>query len=478
MIELPFVGPSYTLKSLSVDSQSSFNCYPDLVQSQNGKAQYVLKRTPGLTLRATLNGTQSVRGLYKTSTGRLFGVCGAVVNEVLTDHTVLNHGSINSGLTPASSTPVSFSDNGVQLIIVDGVTGYIFNLETNTLTAISDADFIQTATHVDYIDGRFLINEPDSGRFWWSAIDDGTSWNGLDFATAEGSPDILEGLIVSRRRILLLGSQSNETWTPTGTSSVFSRQQGTLNDIGTIAKYSIAKNDNSVFWLGSNDTGFGQVWMQTGFESVKISTSAIDEAIQGYPETSDAIGFCYQQDGNSFYQISFPEGNKTWVYDTTTRLWHERSYKNTSNGDAERHRASCQAFFNGRVYVGDKTNGKLYSYDADVYTDNGDTIIVSRTTPHYWNNLDRLFFKSFQIDMETGVGVSTGQGSAPEIMLENSNDGGHTFEGEQVRSIGALGKYTTRVRWERQGSARDRVVRVTVSDPVSLTFLNAHVELG
>lgn len=477
MIEIPFVGPSYTLKNLSVDAQNSFNCYPDLVQSKDGKSQFVLRRTPGLTLRTTLNGTQSTRGLYKTSTGRLFGVCGAVLNEVLADNTVLNHGSINSGLTPNSSTPISMSDNGTQLIIVDGVTGFIFTLATNTLAAITDMDFPHTATHVDFVDSYFIVNIPDTGRFQWSALDDGTSWNGLDFATAEGSPDNLEGLIVSRRRLLLLGSQSNETWTSTGTSSVFARQQGTLNDIGTAAKYSIAKDEKAVYWLGNNDAGHGQVWMQQGFESVKISTPAIDEAIQGYSKIDDAIGFCYQQDGNEFYQLTFPFAEKTWVYDGSTRLWHERSYRKASTGVPEQHRANCQAFFSGKVYIGDRENGKLYTYETDVYTDNGDTIKVQRTTPHYWNSLDRIFFGAFQLDIETGVGLSTGQGSAPVIYLENSNDGGHTFEGEQEESLGALGKYLTRVRWERQGSSRDRVVRVTVSDPVSLTFLNAHVEV-
>jgi hypothetical protein len=160
-----------------------------------------------------------------------------------------------------------------------------------------------------------------------------------------------------------------------------------------------------------------------------------------------------------------------------TNQWHERSYRDSSSGLPKAHRANCHAHFNGKNYVGDRENGKLYSYDLETYTDNGDTIPCKRVTPHYWNNLDRLFFGTFQIDMETGVGISTGQGSDPQIMLENSNDGGHTFGTGIEKDIGEMGKYLTRVRWTRQGSARDRVVRVTVSDPVALTFLNAHVTM-
>lgn len=478
MIELPFVGPSYTLKTVSVDAQSSVNLYPDLVESKNGKSTFVLRRTPGLNLKGTLNGTYATRELYQTSTSRLFGVCGNTLNEVLADNTVINHGTINSGLNPSGSTPVRMANNETQLIIVDGTNGWIFTLATNTLAIITDSDFPQMATHVDYLDGYFIVNQPDTGKFFWSDLGDGTTWNSLNFATAEGSPDNLEALIVAGRRIWLMGAQSYECFYNTGDSSAtFLRFEGSFNNIGIAAKYSLAKMDKILFWLGSNDQGYGQVWRTEGFEPLKVSSSAIDEAIQSYATIEDAIGFCYQQDGNKFYQISFPLADKTWVYDLMTGLWHERSYRDSLSGLPKAHRANCQAFFNGKVYVGDRENGKLYIYDLDKYTDNGDTILCKRVTPHYWNALDRLFFGTFQIDMEVGVGISTGQGSDPKIMLENSNDGGHTFGTGIEKSIGAMGKYQTRVRWTRQGSARDRVVRVTVSDPVPLTFLNAHVTM-
>ena len=67
--------------------------------------------------------------------------------------------------------------------------------------------------------------------------------------------------------------------------------------------------------------------------------------------------------------------------------------------------------------------------------------------------------------------------SLTDEMLENSNDGGQTFGTGQERSIGAQGKYRHRVRWTRQGASRDRVVRVTCSEPIPLTFMSAHVNL-
>jgi hypothetical protein len=307
LIEVPFVGPSYTLKTVSVDAQSSVNLYPDIVESSNGKSTYVLRRTPGLSLEATLNGTYATRRLYKSSNNRLFGVCGNTLNEVLTDNTVINHGTINTGSNPGTATPVTMTDNGTELILLDGTNGWIFTLSTNTLAIITDADFPQTATHVDYLDGYFIVNKPDTGQFVWSDLDDGTTWNSLNFATAEGSPDNLVALIVAGRRIWLMGAQSYEAWYNTGNSSAtFLRYEGSFNGVGIAAKYSLARMDKILFWLGNNDQGSGQIWRTEGFEAVKVSSNAIDEAIQSYTTIDDAVAFCYQQDGNKFYQISFP----------------------------------------------------------------------------------------------------------------------------------------------------------------------------
>ena len=474
---MPFVGQAYSLKSVNVDAQRCVNLYPDPVQGGNSKSDVVLKNTAGLTLKATLNGTRSVRGLYQTSTSRFFGICGAVLNEILPDHTVINHGSISTGIAAGTDTTVGMVDNGAELIIVDGTNGWIFDLNTDTLTVISDTDFPQNATHVTYLDGYFIVNKPETGRFYWSDVDDGFTWNSLNFATSEGSPDNLISLVELGRNLWLMGSHTYEVFYNTGDSSdTFLRIEGTKTDIGIGAKYSLAKMDESIYWLGANDAGHGQIWMNQGYEPIKISTNAIDEVIQSYSIITNATAFCYQQDGNKFYQISFPTPQKTWVYDLTTRMWHEKSYRNPTTGAEEAHRAQSQAFFNGNIYVGDRANGKLYTYDLDVYTDNGDIILRNRTSPHYWGNLERVFYSSFQVDMETGVGLSTGQGSDPVMLLESSNDGGHTFGTGRTAEIGKQGAYRTRLKWNRLGASRDRIFRLTTSDAIPITILNAHIE--
>jgi hypothetical protein len=85
---------------------------------------------------------------------------------------------------------------------------------------------------------------------------------------------------------------------------------------------------------------------------------------------------------------------------------------------------------------------------------------------------------SFQLDMEVGVGLDgTTQGTDPQVMLQWSDDGGHTWSNERWADIGKIGKRRTRVIWRRLGSSRDRVYRVMVSDPIKVVLIGAELDV-
>jgi len=100
-----------------------------------------------------------------------------------------------------------------------------------------------------------------------------------------------------------------------------------------------------------------------------------------------------------------------------------------------------------------------------------------RRAPHVANENVRIFYRKFELDLERGVGLATGQGSDPEVMIRLSRDGGHTWGEPQVMSAGAMGAYTQRVIARRLGHARDTVFEVTVSDPVAWSLVNAWLDL-
>ena len=78
--------------------------------------------------------------------------------------------------------------------------------------------------------------------------------------------------------------------------------------------------------------------------------------------------------------------------------------------------------------------------------------------------------------METGVGIQLGQGSNPQAMMQYSDDGGHTWSSERWASLGKIGAYSTRVVWRNNGRTRQRVYRVTVSDPVKVVMIGAGLD--
>ena len=470
-MQTPILGQAYVARSVNAAANRMINLYPEATPAPEGKDAGYLNRAPGLRKLATI-GTGPIRGMWQ------YGSYGYVVSGARLYRLDSSWNSLAIGAI-AGTGPVSMVDNGTQLFIAANPEGYIYNVSTNEFAEITDPDF-PGAVMVGYLDGYFTFQEPNSQRFWVTQLLDGTSVDPLDFASAEGMPDDLISLFVDHREVWLFGTQSVEVWYDEGNVGFpFSRIQGAVNELGCAATYSVAKMDNSLFWLGSDARGHGMVFRANGYTGKRISTHAVEIAIQSYDILSDAIGFTYQQDGHSFYVLTFPSAQKTWVYDAATDLWAERA--GFANGQFIRHRANCQMFFNEEVIVGDFQNGKIYAYDLTNYADDNQPqkwLRSWRALPTGTNNLKRTAQHSLQIDCETGVGLDTGQGSDPQIILRWSDDGGHTWSNEHWMSIGRVGAYFFRAIRRRLGMTtklRDRVYEVSGTDPVKIAIMGAEL---
>ena len=446
--------------------------FPEVVP-EAGKEPAFLMRAPGLRRLVTLGpGNAVVRGLWAFG-DYMYAVAGNTLYKLDTSYNATVLGTI------AGTGPVSMVDNGTQLFIAANGPGYIYNATTNVFGQITDPDYPGAVT-VGYLDGYFVFNEPNSQRIWITSLLDGTQVDALDFASAEGSPDGVVGLICDHREVWVFGTNSVEVWYDAGTADFpLQRIQGAFNEIGCAAAYSIAKMDSGVFWLGKDARGQGMVYRANGYTGQRISTHAVEWHIQQYGDLSDAIGYTYQQDGHSFYVLVFPSANTTWVYDAATQAWHERA--GWHNGAFTRHRSNCQVAFNNEIIVGDFENGKLYSFDLDVYSDDDRIqrwLRSWRALPTGQNSLKRSVQHSLQLDCETGVGLNVGQGSDPEVMLRWSDDGGHTWSYEHWRKMGKIGEFGYRTLWRRLGMTvkiRDRVYEVSGTDPVKLAIMGAEL---
>lgn len=455
---IPFIGGSYELRARKADVQRSINLFPVMVESGDGSVPAYLKSIPGLVDFADL--TDEIRG-STLAAGRLFTVAGDTLYEVASDGTGTSRGTLTS-----STGAVDIRHNLDQVIITDGEGGYVFALDTDSFTQITDPAFYGSVRFA-ILDGYTIFSEPDTRKFYWTAIDDALTFDALDFASAEGSTDNIVAPFVDHGQLFLFKQYNIEIWDNAGgADSPFVRNNGARIETGCAAAFSIAKLDNTVYWLGQDERGSGMVWKMNGYTPVRISNHAIEEQLQGI-DFSEARAYAYQQDGHSFYCLNVPGLETTLCYDVETGKWHDRA--EFVDNEFMPHRGTCHVSAFGKNLIG-ADDGKIYEYDPNIYTNAGDVLVRDRISPHQViPSRDKQFFSLFQLDCTVGEG----SGLPPQVMMRYSNDGGAAFSNWRLAGLGATGQRRNRVRFFRCGSAYDRVYHVRFTDNAPFAIYGA-----
>jgi hypothetical protein len=327
------------------------------------------------------------------------------------------------------------------------------------------------ANTIAFIDSYFVINVPDTKQFWLSAPYDAFSWDPLQFASKEAYTDTLQAVTVDNGNIMLLGAISQEYWQDDGGFPFpFSRIAGSPTDTGVIARWSIARCEGSVFYLGRARRGGISVIRIQNYQPQVVSPPDLDFLIAQYANPQDAVAFSYRLNGHDFYQISFQEEAVSWLYDATTNAWSVMT-----SGTDSRHYGNLAAQYNNNIIVSDYRNGNLYTLDAETYTDNGDVIMRELITPHFFapTSFNKYHVYRLRLDMQQGTGLPTGQGQQPQIMLQVSRDGGFNYGNEMWTTFGAQGDYLRRAEWRRLGVSRSYVFKFRITDPVKVIIMSA-----
>ena len=458
-------------KSPNVTRQLRENFYLE-VNPDEDKTQVFAYGTPGLEQFVDFGATPS-RGVLNFQNRKMFLVHRNKFYSVDAGATKTELGTLNT-----SSGLVSMAHNGQlghQVVIVDGTNGYVYDTNSGAFAQIT-SNFTDGATTVCFMSGWFFIDIPALGQFQKSAAYDGTTWAAADVATAEYKPDEMMAVYAMQQQLLLFGTQSIEFWAPIPSITFpLARVPGTALDIGLAAKFSIAMLDNTPCFLSTTDKGEAQVMLLNGYQWETISTNALENTINNYQTVSDATAFSYSDDGHYFYQINFPSGGESWLYDRTTSLlmgqpvWSKRSSYQTGV-----HRGNMHTFFAGDNYVADGLTGILYKQKHELFDDNGDPIIGRiRSKKFFGKDNENISFGELTVDIEAGVGLPTGQGSDPIWMLRVSKDGGHTWGYERQASAGKMGNYKERLIYRRLGRGREWIFDLSISDPVKRVVTGA-----
>jgi hypothetical protein len=364
-VKIPgFIGPTNTLRATDAGVDQTINWMLEATAPGVSKNALWMPPTPGLSVFTTIPGS-AVTATWAQD-GRAFA-CGTNFSEITSTGAVTNY-----GVLATNSDAPTISSNGTagnQLFITSGGNGYIFNLTTNVLTLIADADFPNGSAKMGaFMDGYFLVLKSSSRQFQISALEDGTTWDGLAIGQRSEGSDNLQALVRSHREIWLLGSQTSEVWYDNGDTFPFAPIQGVFLEYGTAAPFTVCRLGQTLVWVGQDEDGQGVVWMADGYTPKVISTPSINAYIQDAGFTS-ARAWTYQADGHQFYILMLPSADKTPVYDLTTGAWHFRATWDPSACVWLPYRPQCHMYAFNTHLVGDRSTGTIYTMSASVYTE-------------------------------------------------------------------------------------------------------------
>lgn len=432
------------------------NVYPR--QSTGSKYGFSLVGTPGLAFFAELP-TFPVLGLHSVGS-RVFAFTPSKMYEIAQSgaHTELGDVSL--------SGRVSIEDNGLQVVVVDGSVGYYYDIALNEVKQITAAGFYPSAT-VTYQDGYFIFERSGTGQYYLSELLS-VAFDPNDFATAEGAPDNLVAVLSDHREVFLFGTRTIQVVYNSGAADFpFETNQGAFVEKGCAAKYSIAKQDNTIFFVGSDL----MVYRMVGYSPQRISNHAVELTMTGV-DLTDCFAYTYQDAGQLFYVLTIPANKITWCYDVSLGSWHIRKDYNFG-----RHRSNCSVFANNKTLVGDFQNGRIYNFTTDWLTDDGEPIEREFVLPTVNNGREFLSVYSLELDMETGIGLTQGQGSDPQAICTFSKDNGKTWSNDRFAPLGKLGEYLARLKWNRFGTARQFAFKIQITDPVKIDIGAAYIEV-
>lgn len=426
-------------------SERTVNYYPEGEKSA---------LTPGMRLWVEL-GNGPIRGgcLHREE---LIVVSGSTVYRVGLGGTYRAVGSILK-----SKGVLKCISNGQQVLILnpDGCgDGFVY--DGSGVKKLTDPDWVALkATSIVFHDGYAIANKPGTGQYYISGTYDFTTWNALDFATAEAKPDDLVHIESDKNLGWLFGTRTLEVIQTTGNSDFpFEPLRSAFSYFGAYAG-TVQRIDNTIIWFGRNEQGGKSILALSGAaDPQQISDDRINEWLDSVPlpEIQQALSFSCWYRGHAWYVLTFPTletFGRTLVYDATAGRFFEWSTYCDSNDKHGRFRGNFQIGFAGLNIVGDSLSGALFQMDKTYHLDGVLPIKRTRRIDTMGADLEWVSYSALQAELETGEGTP-GQDYTMELRF--SNDRGRSWSHSIPKSIGEGGEYSKDVVWRRLGRSKRR----------------------
>jgi len=476
--DFPVVGPYDTERTVDFNAEDTINWYA--LNNPRGKKPQALAGTPGLKAEFTVDiSNRSVRQLIAYQ-DYLFIITGETVTYI----NQFNPTPVFLGNLVTLTGYVDFAiNNAGQILLVDGVTGYIIDFAPLSLTQIADPDFPANPNSCEHLAGFFIVTVKNTILFYVSAPNDGTKWDSQDFAQVNTYGGNLTGCGVVNKRIFFFKESTTEVWYLSGDPDFpFRRDNNVIINDGCKTVASIQQEDGLLFWLSNDNNGFSSVLVSEGLQVKRVSWDSVDTKIRSFSQPEDLQCYIYKDDGHLFYVMNWTADNWTFVYDSTTDYWHRmemlpRKFEPSSPlASKTRHISSCHAFYKRQHYVGDFRSNTVYTMSL-AYGDNaGEPIKRERVFRHFsLPTYKQIQINALELDFQSGIG--DGQVSYinpdffPQAYLSVSRNGGKSYGPQRPAPLGRQGQYTERTVWRLLGTHRDFQAKVQIFSDVKPIYL-------
>lgn len=479
-MRLPILGGSADGKYKINNSQRTVNWCPIVTgATEDNKTELYLSPTPGYSLFSTLTGT-SIRAFFTARTHgftRCFAVIDKTLYEIATSGTPTSRGTLTD--IEAGSNRLYMGVNPANEVFIGGVSAsYVFDMDTDTLTKITDVEFPNSVSSMVYTDTYGIISSngsvfiSDSGSFLnWSAINTYSP-------TFTSAPVVALGSL--KEQIFNFTTESIEVYVATGDDPIYERLPRTSIKMGIRAKNSLACAEYGFIFLGQSNNGGAAVYYYDGWNPpVPISDTNFTWQINQSTSLDAAYGYIqHNKEGQKLYYLTIPDLNRTFCYNLNSKKWFDKSSLNPTDYagaiiNPDQFRGAFYTYFNDYHLFADTYTGKIFKEDYSIFTEDSLPIYRKRDSQIISNEDKYLSVEELIIDCS--VGTANGASTTPDLQISWSVDGGNTFTTPVNLLLGLIGEFTYQAKLTNLGMGRRWVFRIECSDPIDIMIQDAYI---
>ena len=467
-VPVNLVGGSNPNRTRAISQERTLNMYPEPVPT--GAYPSVLLPWPGCKTLSDGTGSGTPRGIYTHDrNGVVYKVVDTSLYSMSSDGVETSLGAVaGTGLVLFESLYDTVGTIGTKLLITSNTNGYVYDIDSDTLTDVTDASYAAGGSVVAI--NRFVIWQLTNNQYAVADVGTPTSIQAENISTIDSFADDLVQITRLRETIYMMGSTSIEPYYigSSGTNPLTSIQSGTAQK-GLIARGCVDSNENALYWVGNDKI----LYRTNAYEPQSVTTPSVANKFDSYDFTGARVR-CLKVDAQNFVEVF--TSSATWCYAEASNYWFELAYK----ADEETYLGYDITHAYNKNLVLSKIDGRVFELDFDTYQDNSQTTIRERVTAPInasalGKNGGRMLMKRAELIMEAGVGNLSQVN--PLVMVSVSIDGGQSFTNEQWIRAGRDGENRLRVEYYQMISFRQLQFKIRTSDPNFFNFHSMAVDL-